>query len=77
MKKYMFLMFAVISLAGLLAISGCKKATYTVTFNPNGGNGILSFQTFTEGKSQALDINTFTREGYSFSGWNYCVPLGG
>lgn len=70
MKKYAFLLFAIISLAGMLAISGCKKATYTVTFNPNGGNGILSFQTFTEGKSQALDINTFTREGYSFSGWN-------
>ena len=75
MKKYMFLMFAVIALVGMLAISGCKKETYTVTFFPNGGSGVMSPQTFTEGKSQALDINTFTRDGYSFAGWN-TTPAG-
>ena len=75
MKKYTFLLFAIVSLAGMLAISGCKKETYTVTFFPNGGNGFMSPQTFTEGKSQVLDINTFTRDGYSFAGWN-TTPAG-
>jgi len=71
MKKYAFLLFAIISLAGMLAISGCKKKdTYTVTFNANGGTGTMSAQTFTEGEAQALTRNAFTYDGYTFTGWN-------
>ncbi len=71
MKKFYFMIFAIVTLAGMLAISGCKKKeTYTVTFNPNGGTGTMSAQTFTEGEAQALTRNAFTYDGYTFTGWN-------
>lgn len=71
MKKSIFLFFAIVTLAGMLAISGCKKKeTYTVIFNPNGGTGTMEAQTFTEGEAQALTRNTFTYDGYTFTGWN-------
>ncbi len=44
--------------------------TYTVTFNANGGSGTMAGQSFTYGTSQALTSNSFTRDGYSFVGWN-------
>ena len=44
--------------------------TYTVTFDPNGGSGTMVPQTFTEGVAQNLTPNTFTREGFTFIGWN-------
>ena len=55
---------------GLVAISGCKKETYTVTFNANGATGTMSPQTFNEGKAQPLAVNDFTYRGYIFEGWN-------
>ena len=45
------------------------KTTYTVTFNANGGEGEMFPQTFTSGKEKALNLNFFTREGYTFAGW--------
>ena len=44
-------------------------ATYTVTFNANGGSGTMSNETFTSGVPQALTLNGFTRAGYTFAGW--------
>ena len=41
---------------------------HTVTFNSNGGTGSMSPQI--TNVSTALTLNTFTRTGYSFSGWN-------
>ena len=71
MKKFYLMIFAIVTLAGMLAISGCKKKeTYTVTFNANGGTGTMSAQTFTEGEAQALTRNAFTYDGYTFTGWN-------
>ncbi len=76
MKKFYLMIFAVVTLAGMLAISGCKKKeTYTVTFNANGGTGTMVAQTFTEGEAQALTRNAFTYDGYTFTGWN-TVPGG-
>lgn len=40
----------------------------TVTFDANGGTGSLSAQTAST--ATALTSNTFTRTGYTFSGWN-------
>ena len=45
-------------------------ATYTITFDPNGGSGMMAPQTFTEGVAQNLTLNTFIREGFTFIGWN-------
>ena len=44
--------------------------TYTVTFNANGGNGVMQPQTFTEGETKALTANAFTWENHEFIGWN-------
>ncbi|RKS85704.1 LPXTG-motif cell wall-anchored protein/uncharacterized repeat protein (TIGR02543 family), partial [Microbacterium sp. AG790] len=44
------------------------SAEHTVTFDPNGGTGIMSPQTgSTPGQ---LNGNAFTRDGYTFTGWN-------
>lgn len=47
-----------------------NTATYTVTFNANGGEGTMSPQVFQSGVPQHLNKNTFTRSGYDFAGWN-------
>ncbi|MBR1497401.1 MAG: leucine-rich repeat protein, partial [Oscillospiraceae bacterium] len=46
------------------------KPIYTVTFNANGGSGTMSPQTVTAGDAITLNANSFTRSGYTFSGWN-------
>lgn len=43
---------------------------YTINFNGNGGTGSMSGITATYDKDAQLPANTFTKEGYSFSGWN-------
>ena len=43
--------------------------TYTVKFNANGGSGSSYTQKHTYGSSLALTANSFTRTGYTFSGW--------
>ena len=43
---------------------------YQVAFNANGGSGSMSNQSFGYGESKALTANSFTRTGYTFSGWN-------
>ena len=43
-------------------------ATYTVTFDSNGGSG--SMNVVTDDDLEALPVNTFTRSGYTFSGWS-------
>ena len=48
---------------------------HTVTFNANGGTGTMAAQT--ANVPTALTLNTFTRTGYSFSGWNTVAGGGG
>ncbi len=45
-------------------------ATYTVSFNSNGGKGKMSSQKFTVNKSDNLALNRFSRKGYVFIGWS-------
>ena len=47
-----------------------KEVYYTITFNANGGSGSMSSQTVSAGSSFYLPINTLTRSGYEFVGWN-------
>jgi uncharacterized protein (TIGR02145 family)/uncharacterized repeat protein (TIGR02543 family) len=56
--------------AFLLLFSACKQEEFTVTFNPNGGTGVMESQTFKDEEAQQLSPNTFLREEYSFAGWN-------
>ena len=71
MKRSILVLLPIILVAGMLAISGCKKkATYTVTFDPNGGSGTMQPQLFVEGEKQPLAYNAFYYDGFSFSGWS-------
>lgn len=71
MKIKTLLGLAIILAMGIWGLSGCERTeTYTVTFDANGGTGTMQQQLFTEGEQQALNRNAFTRDGYSFSGWN-------
>ena len=47
-----------------------EKPEYTVTFDANGGEGTMEPQTFVQGVETSLNENTFTRDGYQFTGWN-------
>ena len=42
---------------------------YTVRFNANGGEGLMSSQAFEFDKPDALDSNAFTRTSHRFLGW--------
>lgn len=44
------------------------NSSYTVTFNANGGTGTMADQTISG--TANLNENAFTREGYTFTGWN-------
>lgn len=43
--------------------------SYTISFNAAGGSGTMADLTATETQPIALTACTFTREGYTFSGW--------
>ena len=43
---------------------------YTVIFDANGGTGTMSGQSIAYEASANLTANSFTRAGYSFTGWN-------
>ena len=43
---------------------------YTVTFDANGGEGSMDAQTVPASTDTTLTSNTFTRTGYTFTGWN-------
>ncbi len=45
------------------------KATYTITFDANGGSGEMKPQTDESGSEITLTANAFTRDGFTFSGW--------
>lgn len=45
------------------------EVNYNVAFNANGGSGTMANQQMQVGIAEALNANTFTRTGYTFSGW--------
>lgn len=48
-----------------------------VTFDADGGNGTMPMQELTYDTSAKLFKNTFTKNGYTFSGWNTKADGGG
>ena len=46
-----------------------KDITYTVRYNANGGSGTMEDTTVVYGYNTNLSMNTFTKSGYTFSGW--------
>ena len=59
--------------------AGEPTVTYKITFNANGGNGTMAAQVFTQGVSQNISGNEFTRTepGYGFSHWSTEIGGGG
>ena len=56
---------------GNLRLSAQWQAnSYEVIVDPNGGAGTRASQRLTYDKAEKLAKNTFTRDGYSFTGWN-------
>ena len=47
-----------------------KYADPVITFDKNDGSGTTATQTVPYGESATLNTNSFTRTGYTFSGWN-------
>ena len=45
------------------------KATYTITFDANGGTGTIASITEVAGTEITLSENTFTKDGWIFAGW--------
>ncbi len=43
---------------------------YKVSFSANGGTGSMNNLNFMYGTEQALTANSFTRDGFTFTGWN-------
>ena len=48
---------------------GWDPNTYTIKYNANGGSGSMSNTSATYDSSVTLRANSFTRSGYTFSGW--------
>jgi len=45
--------------------------TLTLTFDANGGKGTMATQVIEYNSTQTLNVNAFTRVGYTFAGWSY------
>ena len=52
------------------ALAGLASDIKTVTFDANGGTGTMASQAVLSSADTKLNANTFTRSGYTFSGWN-------
>lgn len=50
-------------------ITAQRVDSYTITFSGNGGNGSMEAQVSNGGSAVTLNSNTFSRQGYTFSGW--------
>ncbi len=49
---------------------GTQGTSYTVRYNGNGGTGSMTEQTVTENSTITLRSCQFTRNGFTFTGWN-------
>ena len=52
------------------AIANYVPKTLTIVFNSNGGTGLMANQYIDAGSNQNLNLNSFSKDGYIFSGWN-------
>ena len=50
--------------------SSAESSQLIIAFNANGGTGTMPNQTIVYGTATNLSANTFTKTGYTFTGWN-------
>lgn len=55
---------------GLVFYAQWEKVKHILSFDANGGIGNMDNQMFTYGDALKISKNVFTKEGYSFKGWN-------
>ncbi|WP_294016685.1 InlB B-repeat-containing protein [uncultured Treponema sp.] len=53
------------------------KATYTVTFDANGGTGTIESITEVAGTEITIPENTLEKDGFNFAGWNTAKNMTG
>ncbi len=77
MKRLSSLFIAVFFIAVVLIVGGCDKPLGVhVEFDPNSAGGReMKAQKFRKGVPQALNLNTYSKEGCEFAGWN-TIPDG-
>ena len=51
-------------------VASWRKARYTIKFDANGGEGTMSDQVLSVDEKLPLSVNSYTRKGYDFDGWN-------
>ncbi|MBO4874008.1 MAG: InlB B-repeat-containing protein [Bacteroidales bacterium] len=51
-------------------VQNSSVASYTITFDANGGIGAMNSQSFIAETAQTLASNAFTMTNYAFTGWN-------
>ncbi len=78
LKGLLALWLTALLLFSLLAL---PISAFTITFHANGGSGTMAPQEVPDYTDAVLSKNTFTRSGYTFSGWKYTyyssgVPMG-
>ena len=74
MKKKSYIIFFLIILALIASLSACNfkdNQTITISFHNNGGTGVMSNMEVDINSDVTIIENTFTREGYDFSGWAF------
>lgn len=64
------------SIGNVIFYAKWRASSYTVVFNANEGTGNMSPQIFNFYEEKALNLNAFSREGYSFAGWATSVDGG-
>lgn len=60
-----------------ITASTSPATTATITFNANGGSGVMANESESLNVATALTPNGFTHSGYSFNGWNTAANGGG
>lgn len=56
--------------ATLTVYANWKPNAYTVKFDANGGAGVMADEAMTYDEAKNLTANSYTRKGYTFTGWN-------
>jgi len=74
LKGLLALWLSALLLFSLLAL---PISAFTITFHANGGSGTMAPQITPDYENITLNKNTFTRSGYTFSGWKYIYYSGG
>lgn len=50
-------------------VASWSPITYKIIYHPNGGTGNMPIETVEYGQDYRISANTFTKEGYDFTGW--------